>query len=153
MYKKNNYPNYAMPRHNPQQGYYPQPAPHYAQPAPKPPKKSGAIYSKIKKGNFEGLTIVNAWNKSSKGLVTAKVAPYKNSEVLVQSEKGHEYIKMIAEITYHKTGHVRLIPVLMNMKTEVIAIQEMGMCITPKGGGTTSSGKRVTGYFGTMFQK
>lgn len=149
-----------MYNNNKNQGFYPQqqahyaPRPNYVQAPPPPPKRSGAIYTKIRKGKFEGLTIVNAWNKSKgKGLITAKVAPYHKSEEIVTSAKGHEYLKMIAEITYTKTGQTRLIPVLMNMKTEVIAIQELGMVITTNGSGTTSSGKRVSGYFGTMFKK
>lgn len=125
-------------------------APYQAQQAPAPPKKSGASYSNINKGQFEGGTIVNAWNKSRKGLITATVAPYKKSAELVTSKKGHEYMKMMCKVTYHSTGNEKLLPVLMNTKTQVIVIEEMGMVITPNGSGHTSSGKKVTGYFGTM---
>lgn len=155
-YNQNYKRNYGQ---QPNQGYYPQQRqqygqPQYQQPAPPPPKKSGVVYSKIKQGQFEGATIVNAWNKSrSKGLITAKVAPYHASEVLVTSEKGHEYMKMMCALTYQKTGQTRLIPCLMNTKSQKIVLSDIGMMISPNGSGTTSSGKRVSGYFGTMFKK
>lgn len=138
-------------------GHYPQafyPSNQQYQQAPNPPKKSGVIYSKIKKGTYEGATIINAWNKSkSKGLITAKIAPYHKSEEIVTSEKGHEYMKMICELTYQKTGQTKLIPCLYNMKSQRIILSDIGMMISPTGSGTTSSGKRVSGYFGTMFKK
>ena len=147
----------------PSQGYYPQPQNHYNrpqvyapqyQPAPTPPKKSGATYTAIRKGNFVGATMVNAWNVSrSKGLITASVGPYKKSDELVTSEKGHEYMKMIAVVQFRKTGNEKIIPCLMNMKTKVIVLRELGMVITPNGSGHTSSGKKVSGYFGTMTKK
>ena len=101
-----------------------------------------------------GGTIVNAWNKSrSKGLITATVAPYNKSEELVESKTGNQYIKMIASVEFRKTGNKQLLPVLMNLKTKVIVIRELAMVITPNGSGHTSSGKKVTGYFGTMIKK
>ncbi len=131
------------------QGHYQQPV--YNQPPP--PKKSGATYTKISKGKFEGFTIVNAWNKSRKGLVTATVAPYHASGDLVTSDKGNEYIKMIASLKYERTGNEKLMPCLMNLKTKVIVLKEISMVITPNGSGRTASGKKATGYFGTMFKK
>lgn len=119
-----------------------------------PPKKSGATYSKIKKGNFEGGTIVNAWNTSkNRGLITATVAPYHKSEEVVRSEKGHEYQKMMCKVLFTRSGQEKLIPCLMNIKTKVVVLQELGMVITPNGSGVTSSGKRVSGYFGTMVKR
>ncbi|MGX1930205.1 hypothetical protein [Flagellimonas sp. 2504JD4-2] len=113
------------------------------------PKRSGAKYSIIRNGRFEGGTIVNAWNKSrSKGLITAKVAPYKDSKEYTAKTSGKTYITMIAEITYQKSGHTRLIPCSINKATKVIVLGDIGMVITPNGAGITSSGKKVTGYFG-----
>ena len=131
------YQNYQAPTYGPQM------------PAP-PAKKSGAVFSIIKKGNFQGATIINAWNKSRKGLITATVAPYKKSDEVVTSEKGNEYQKMMAKVFWHNTGNERLIPCLMNTRTKVVVLSEIGMVITQNGSGVTSGGKRVTGYFGTM---
>lgn len=150
-----------MARRN--QGFYPQQQEFYQQPQiyaptyqapPQPPKKSGATYTAIRKGNYVGATMVNAWNVSkSKGLITASVGPYNKSEELVTSEKGNEYVKMIANVQYRRTGMEKLIPCLMNLKTKVIVLRELGMVITPNGSGRTASGKKVTGYFGTMTKK
>ncbi|OQD41500.1 hypothetical protein BUL40_15595 [Croceivirga radicis] len=123
-------------------GYYPQQN-------QKPPKKSGAKYSIIRKGKFEGLTIVNAWNKSKgKGLITAKVSPYKDSSEYTAKTTGKKYITMIAEVVWTNSGQVRIIPCSMNIATKVISLPDLGMVITPNGNGLTSSGKKVTGYFG-----
>lgn len=152
---KNNNSNYNQYGQGQSYGGYQGP-PQYAQPAPPPPKKSGAKYTEIRKGNFEGGTIVNAWNKSAKGLVTATVAPYHKSDTLVESSGKtgavNTYMKMMASVKYHKTGVEKLIPCLMNQKTKVVVLQDLGMVITPNGSGRTASGKSVTGYFGT-FQK
>lgn len=114
-----------------------------------PPKRSGAKYSQIKTGKFKGGTIINAWNKSrGKGLITAKVAPYGNSKEYTAESSGNTYITMIAEVFYHNSGQKMLIPCSMNKDTRVIVLSDIGMVITPNGHGVTSSGKRVTGYFG-----
>ncbi len=114
-----------------------------------PPKRSGAKYSTIKTGKFKGATIVNAWNKSKgKGLITAKVAPYKDSKEYTAKSTGNVFITMIAEIFYHNSGQKMLIPCSMNKDTKVIVLSDIGMTITPNGHGVTSGGKRVTGYFG-----
>ncbi|RIV68713.1 hypothetical protein [Flagellimonas aequoris] len=114
-----------------------------------PPKRSGAKYSTIKTGKFKGATIVNAWNKSKgKGLITAKVAPYKDSKEYTAKSTGNVFITMIAEVFYHNSGQKMLIPCSMNKDTKVIVLSDIGMTITPNGHGVTSGGKRVTGYFG-----
>lgn len=113
-----------------------------------PAKKSGATYSKIGKGKFQGGTIINAWNKSrSRGLITAKVAPYKGTKHY-KNAKGEKKQTMICEVRYHSSGHTQLIPCSMNLSTQVVALPELGMVISPNGRGVTSSGKKVTGYFG-----
>lgn len=149
-YQKNQNYQYPQP-----QGYYPQAPRQYAQQRPAdPPKKSGATYTPIRKGNYVGGTMVNAWNVSkSRGLVTAAVGPYNKSDELVTSERGNEYMKMIAKVEFRKTGNTKIIPCLMNTKTKVIVLRELGMVITPNGSGYTSSRKKVTGYFGTMTKK
>lgn len=127
-----------------QQGnYHPQNKPQF--------KKSGAKYSKITKGNYVGLTIINAWNKSkSKGMITVSVAPYHKSKVFKAKKNGNEYQTMLARVNYLNTGVEKVIPCCMNTKTMVVGLTELGMCISPKGSGQTSSGKHVTGYFGTF---
>jgi len=111
------------------------------------PKRSGARYSKISKGNFKGLTIVNAWNfNKSRGMLTAKVAPYGKSKSY--ASKTAEYQTMMAEVFYTRTGQKLLMPCSMNVNTQVIVLEDLGMCISPNGQGHTSSGKKVTGYFG-----
>lgn len=116
-------------------------------------KKSGVVYSVIKQGKFADLLIVNAWNKSkSRGLITATVAPYYASGDKVESKTGNHYMKMMATVEYKSSGHTKLFPCLMNIDSKVIVLKELGMVITPNGGGKTSSGKKVKGYFGTMTQ-
>jgi hypothetical protein len=130
-------------------------------------KKSGSVYSTItnrKGGNskFEGNTIVNAWRMTKFGMMTATVAPYagenkKGLEIVNSNGKSgntpKEYQKMLCTIKNVAMGTQQIYPVLMNLKTKVIVIQELGLCITPNGAGTTKNGKRVTGYFGTNFKK
>ncbi|WP_417443757.1 hypothetical protein [Joostella sp.] len=122
----------------------------YQQAPPPPAKKSGATYSIIKKGKYEGGTIVNAWNVSrSKGLIKATVAPYSGTTEST-SQSGNVYQTMIASVFYEKSGVKKLMPCLMNVKTKKIALSEINMVISPNGSGVTSSGKRVSGYFGSM---
>lgn len=125
-------------------------------------KRSGATYSKIKNGNFEGEIIVNAWRSTKMGLMTATVAPYAGANnkglELVKSggkngDKDIEYQKMMCVIKNTTLGTSQMYPVLMNVKTKVIVLQELSLCITPNGQGTTKSGKRVSGYFGRNFKK
>ncbi|KLT70351.1 MULTISPECIES: hypothetical protein [unclassified Flavobacterium] len=124
-------------------------------------KRSGAVYSKIRNGNFEGNTIVNAWRKTKMGLMQATVTPYsggngKGLEIVnSQGKSGNqdkEYQKMICTIKNTSIGTNQTYHVLMNVKTQVIVIQDLGLCITPNGSGVTRSGKRVTGYFGKNFK-
>lgn len=124
-------------------------------------KKSGAVYSRIRNGNFEGDTIVNAWRKTRLGLMKATVAPYegqngKGREIVNSAGKSgnqdKEYQKMICTITNDTAGTNQTYHVLMNLKTQVIVIKELGLCITPNGSGVTKSGKRVTGYFGKNYK-
>jgi len=112
-------------------------------------KKSGATYSKIKQGQFEGLMIVNAWLKMKDILLTLKIAPYNKSiksgkADVVESQSGKKYLKYICEAVYSNGNH-RLIPVLYSVETRKIAISELNLLVTPNGAGVTSSGKKVTG--------
>lgn len=111
-------------------------------------KMSGATYSPIKEGNFKGLLIVNAWNKSKgRGMITCTVSPYKGSKNYT-SGSGNEYMTMIANVLFHKSGNEMLIPCSMNIQTKVIGLSKLGMCISPNGHGKTKSGKTAKGYFG-----
>lgn len=109
-------------------------------------KKSGAVYSKIRKGKMEGLTCCNAWRKTKLGLMTASIMPY--SDELIEGSRDNQYIKMLAEVTNRSLGTTQKYTCLMNIKTQVITIKELGLVITPNGQGRTSSGKIVRGYFG-----
>lgn len=116
-------------------------------------KKSGAKYTRFETKEKKTGTIVNAWNVSkSRGMVTAKVAPYHKSKIIPTNSKGNSYQTMMAEVNFHRTGINRLIPCLMNIETMVINLPEIGMCITPNGKGYTKSGKKVTGYFGINYE-
>ncbi|PWA08971.1 hypothetical protein [Flavobacterium laiguense] len=137
-------------------------APNYSPQAPPQHKRSGAVYSKIKNGNFEGEIIVNAWRVTKNGLMQATVTPYsgqggKGMEMVHSNGKTgntpKEYQKMICKVFNTSMGTSQIYPVLMNVKTQVISISELSLCITPNGSGTTKSGKRVTGYFGRNFKK
>lgn len=134
----------------------PNQTPHFAQ-----YKRSGAVYSRIRNGNFEGDTIVNAWRVTKMGLMKATVTPYagangKGREIVnSQGKSGNqdkEYQKMICTIQNTSVGTNQTYHVLMNLKTNVIVIQELGLCITPNGSGVTRKGKRVTGYFGKNYK-
>ncbi len=124
-------------------------------------KKSGATYSKIKQGDFAGETIVNAWRKTKYGLMVAVVTPYKgaNGKGLDNVESVNEktgeiknYQKMICTIQNKSMGTSQTYHVLMNVKTQVIVINELSLCITPNGSGKTASGKKVFGYFGRNYK-
>jgi hypothetical protein len=137
-------------------------SPNYTPQAQQQYKRSGAVYSKIRKGNFEGDIIVNAWRVTKAGLMQATVSPYngqdgKGQEIVHSNGKSgntpKEYQKMICVIKNSSLGTSQIYPVLMNLKTQVIVIQELSLCITPNGSGITRSGKRVTGYFGRNFKK
>lgn len=139
---------FKQPYNNPQ----PQQSPIY--------KRSGAVYSRIRKGNFEGDIIVNAWRSTKNGLMEAVVAPYlgqngKGNEIVNSNGKSgntpKEYQKMLCTISNKSIGTTQTYHVLMNVKTQVISIQELGLCITPNGSGITKRGKRVTGYFGKNY--
>lgn len=124
-------------------------------------KKSGATYSKIKTGDFAGETIVNAWRKTKFGLMVAVVTPYKGANgkgldaVTSTNERTgeiKEYQKMICTIQNKSMGTSQTYHVLMNVKTQVIVINELSLCITPNGQGKTASGKKVFGYFGRNYK-
>ncbi|WP_407532000.1 hypothetical protein [Elizabethkingia meningoseptica] len=109
-------------------------------------KKSGAEYSKIKKGKHVGLTCVNAWRKSKYGLVTASAFPVDG--VVHTSERGNESMRYVVTVVNKAFGTTQTYWCMMSLKSQIIGIKELGLCITPNGRGRTASGKTVTGYFG-----
>lgn len=134
-------------------------APNYTPQAKPQYKRSGAVYTKIRNGNFEGETIVNAWKLTRNGMLKAVVTPYSKNggdEIVISHGKSgnqeKEYRKMICKITNESAGTSQIYPVLMNIKTQVIVIKDLSLCITPNGSGVTRKGKRVTGYFGKNFK-
>lgn len=152
-YPVQNYQNQGAPFKNAYNNPQPQQDPIF--------KRSGAVYSRIKNGNFEGDIIVNAWRSTKYGLMQATVSPYvgssgKGNEIVNSNGKSgntpKEYQKMICTIKNTSLGTTQTYHVLMNIKTQVIVIQDLGLCITPNGSGVTKRGKRVTGYFGRNFK-
>jgi len=114
-------------------------------------KKSGAVYSKTASGNYIGSTIINAWNKSkSRGLIKATVFVYEGTHEYTAPKTGNTFQTMMCKVFWMNSGVERLFPVSMNIKTKVVGIPDLGMCISPEGSGTTSGGKKVKGYFGTF---
>lgn len=124
-------------------------------------KRSGAVYTKINTGgNKDGLFQVNAWRKTKYGLMTASCTPYEDYDsngnaqgvtIHKGKEKGHEFIRYRVQLTMN--GQVQKFYTLMRLDTKVINIPELSLCITPNGSGYTSSGKRVSGYFGSNFRR
>nr|WP_317631704.1 hypothetical protein [uncultured Flavobacterium sp.] len=121
-------------------------------------KKSGAVYTKIKEGEKAGYYVINAWRKTKHGLITAFVTPYPDYDAngkfagitVHSSERGNEYIRVKVQLVDGiKTEKYYC---LMNIKTKVVSINQLGLCITPNGRGVTKSGKRVEGYFGKNFK-
>lgn len=112
-------------------------------------KKSGATYTKIKKGKNEGLYAVNAWRKTRNGLMIAKAFPAGGDEV-IESQRGNEFVRYAVEISVPNVGTSQTYWALMNKKTRLIPIKELGLVISPNGNGITGSGVRVTGYFGKI---
>lgn len=110
-------------------------------------KKSGAEYTRIKKGKNEGQMAVNAWRKTRFGIQTASAMPVGGGQVH-ESQKGNEFIRYAVEVANKTLGTSQTYWCLMNTKTQMIVIKELGLVISPNGRGVTGSGKRVTGYFG-----
>lgn len=116
-----------------------------------PVKRSGAVYTKMKNGKFAGYICVNAWRKTSGGLMTAKAFPV--DEKVHTSEKGNDFLRYAVEIAVPSAGTSQTYWCLMNTKTQKISIDELSLVISPNGSGFTSGGKRVTGFFGSNFQR
>ena len=109
-------------------------------------KKSGATYSKINKGQREGLMCVNAWRKTKNGLMTASAFPVDG--VQHESKEGNKSMRYAVEIINRDMGTTQTYWCMMSLVTKKIFIKELNLVISPKGNGIRSSGKRVTGYFG-----
>ena len=112
-------------------------------------KKSGAIYSRIKKGKNEGAMCVNAWRKTKNGLLTATAFPVDGVEHT--SEAGNISLRYVVEVVNRDMGTTQTYWCLMQKASKKIFISELGLVISPNGNGVTSSGKRVTGFFGKVF--
>lgn len=112
-------------------------------------KKSGAVYSRIKKGVHEGETSVNAWRKTKNGLMTASAFPVDKNDH--ESKDGTKYQRYVVEVVNRDLGTTQTYWCLMNKSNKKIFIKELGLVISPNGNGVTSGGKRVTGFFGKVF--
>jgi hypothetical protein len=115
-------------------------------------KKSGATYSVMRKGKFEGLIAVNAWRKTGHGLMVASAFPV-DGVVHVGREKGNEFMRYVVDITNSSAGTKSTYWCLMRLDTKMIVISELSLVISPNGSGLTASGKQVKGYFGRNFKK
>ena len=113
-------------------------------------KRSGAVYTKMKNGKYEGFLAVNAWKATKNGILKASAFPV--SDVEHESKKGNSFLRYAVDITNANMGTKQTYWCLMNTKTQKIVIQELGMVISPNGNGWTKSGKRVSGYFGKNFR-
>ena len=113
-------------------------------------KKSGTVYTKMKKGKNVGLFCVNAWRKTKVGLITATAMPVDG--VIHTSDKGNEAMRYVVNIIDQNSGTTQTYWCLMNVKTQMIFIKELGLMLSPNGSGFTSSGKRVSGYFGRSYK-
>ena len=112
-------------------------------------KKSGATYSRIKKGKNEGGVCVSAWRKTKNGLLTARAFPVDGVEHT--SEAGNISLRYVVEVVNRDMGTTQTYWCLMQKASKKIFISELGLVISPNGNGVTSSGKRVTGFFGKVF--
>ena len=114
-------------------------------------KKSGATYTRMKNGKFEGLICVNAWRKTKQGLMRASAFPV-DGVIHVGKEKGNEFMRYVVNVVNSSTGQTSTFWCLMRLDTKIINIKELSLCISTNGSGTTASGKRVSGYFGRNFK-
>lgn len=112
-------------------------------------KKSGAVYTTMKNGKFEGETCVNAWRATKDGLVKASAFPV-DGVVHVGKDKGHEFMRYVVNVT--QGINTQTFWCLMRLDTKKIVIKELGLVISPNGQGVTRNGKRVTGFFGKNFR-
>lgn len=112
-------------------------------------KKSGATYSRIKTGKHEGLMAVNAWRKTRNGLVTASAFPVDGVEHT--SKDGNISLRYVVEVVHRDMGTTQTYWCLMSKDSKKIFIKELGLVISPNGNGISSSGKRVTGFFGKAY--
>lgn len=113
-------------------------------------KVSGAIFSKITKGEREGLHVVTAWKKTKTTMLRANCFPI--SSTSTESAKGNQYIPYLVTIIDMSTLQSTKYNAIMNIQTKVLVINDLSMCITPNGSGKTKSGVNVKGYFGRNYQ-
>ncbi|WP_407477880.1 hypothetical protein [Elizabethkingia anophelis] len=109
-------------------------------------KRSGASYTKIKKGKNVGQWAINAFRRTRNGFMTASAMPVDG--VVHTSERGNEFMRYVVNVVDHSTGQISTFWTLMTVKTQVLVIKELGLCISPNGSGTTRKGRKVRGYFG-----
>lgn len=114
-------------------------------------KKSGSTYTTIRKGKREGMIAVTAWRKTKFGLMTAKAFPV--SEEVYTSQNGNEYLRYAVEVSNASMGTNTTYWCLMSLKTKKIVINELSLVISPNGSGYTSSGKKVSGFFGANYKR
>lgn len=115
-------------------------------------KKSGAVYTKIRKGKLEGHLAVNAWRKTKNGLMKASAFPVDGVEHKGK-QNGHFFMRYVVDIVNESAGTKQTFWCLMRMDTKKIVINELNLVISPNGQGYTSSGKRVTGFFGANYRR
>lgn len=114
-------------------------------------KRSWAVYTKMKKGKFEGLTCVNAFRQTRFGLQTVTAFPV-DGKVHTGKEKGHDFMRYVVTLSNPALGTTTTFWCLMRLDTKIIVIPELSVCITPNGNGYLKGGKRVSGYFGRNYK-
>lgn len=124
------------------------------------PKRSGAKYTIISKGNKKGLEIVNAFRFENNQLIKAVASPigeyndkgeFMGCTIHKGAKMGNEFMRYKVVVTQGMMTSTYYC--LMRLDTKKIVIQELGMVISPKGSGMTRKGKVVTGYFGRNFRQ
>jgi|GEM_PF-3265717 len=118
-------------------------------------KKSGATYTKISKGDAEGLFHVSAWRLDKNRLVTAQCFPHRSKKTgvytFISDKNKKEYCHYIIELK--GDSFISVVPGLMSKETKKLYIPKLNLVISKNGKGITGNGKPVSGYFGKIPRK
>jgi len=109
-------------------------------------KRSGATFTKIQKGKMTGMWAVSAWKKNKLGMLKVSAMPLHDAPT--EAGSGKQYVPYLVTIIDMNTLQATKYNGIMNFDTKVIAIRDLGYCISPNGDGKTQGGTRVKGYFG-----
>jgi len=115
-------------------------------------KRSGATYSKIRKGDKEGLLHIAAWRLVKDGMITASCFPIKSKEggYEIEGKNGKWYINYVIELKKSTDVNVVTHFGLLETSSSKLYIPKLNWIISKNGNGKTRSGANVSGYFGTL---